>query len=500
MNGIIGMADLALRTSLDSEQQRYLNVVKQSADCLLHLINDTLDFSKIEAGKMELENIAFNPREVVGDAAQLLNLRAFEKGIDLSFRVSPKVPATLLGDPGRVRQIFVNLIGNAVKFTDRGEVFVDLRPEVRTDHTVRLHCTVEDTGIGIPADKQQCIFESFSQVDSSTTRRFGGTGLGLAVSSKLVSLMGGRIWVESEVGRGSTFHFTAEFGTVSDEAPAPASLREFESLPVIIIDEDPRRRLIYEELFMQHGMRPTAVDEAKALEEIDRAASAGSPFRLAIVDSGMPSQDGWPLIDRIHEAAERTECATIVLVSASRERVPAEYRNLPRTQFLTKPAKHSELIDAIRLALGDNRRETSLGDAVAENIRQLQILLAEDGLVNQEVAVGLLEMQGHRVEIANNGKEAIAALERRPFDVVLMDLEMPEMDGLEAAAAIRAKEQIGGGHVPIIAMTAHAVKGFRERCLEAGMDDYITKPIDPDALFKAVEGAVVDSGNGAISL
>jgi two-component system, sensor histidine kinase and response regulator len=495
MNGIIGMADLALSTSLDGEQQRYLSVVKQSADCLLHLINDTLDFSKIEAGKMELESIAFDPREIVGDSAQLLNLRAAEKGIDLIFRVAPEVPGTLLGDPGRLRQILVNLLGNAVKFTEHGEVFADVCIEGQTNRGVRLHCAVHDTGIGIPPDKQQCIFESFSQVDSSTTRRFGGTGLGLAVSSKLANLMGGRIWVESEVGRGSTFHFTAEFAAT--DAVAPALLRDFAASPVLIIDDHPRRRHIHEELLEQQGMHPTVVaDQLMALAEIDCGALTGNPFRLAIVDCDKPGPHGWPLINRVREGSADTGCAIIALVPASRARVPAGYRDLPNVHFLTKPAKYSELIDAVRLALGNNRQDQSLGDTVAANVRRLQILLAEDGAVNQEVAVGLLKLRGHRVEVAENGRDAVAAIERQPFDVVLMDLEMPEMDGLEAAAAIRAKERVSGGHVPIVAMTAHAVKGFRERCLEAGMDDYITKPINPEELFRAVEAAAADGSEG----
>ena len=304
MNGIIGMTDLALTTSLDCEQQRYLNTVKRSADCLLDLINDTLDFSKIEAGKMELENIAFDVREVVGDSTQLLGLRAAEKGIDLIFRVAPDVPAALSGDPGRLRQILVNLLGNAVKFTDRGEVFADVWLENRTDSRVRLHCAVQDTGIGIPADKHECIFQSFSQVDNSTTRRFGGTGLGLAVSAKLVELMGGRIWVESEVDRGSTFHFTAEFAAAIAEAPsAPLSVAEFDASPVIVLADHPRRRLIYEELLKKHGMRPLVIgDETLALAEIDLAALTGESFRLAIVDAGTAGPNGWPSIDRIHQA------------------------------------------------------------------------------------------------------------------------------------------------------------------------------------------------------
>ena len=365
-------------------------------------------------------------------------------------------------------------------------------PALILGQPLRLHCAVHDTGIGIPADKRESIFESFSQVDNSTTRRFGGTGLGLAVSAKLVQLMGGRIWVDSEVNRGSTFHFTAEFGAAAAETPSEsAPVREFAASPVLILADHPRRRLVYEELLVRHGIRPTVVgDETMALAEMDVAALTGSPFRLAIVDSGTPGPNGWPSIDRIHAVGAGSGCAMIVMIPASRERVPVEYRHLPHTQFLTKPVKESELINAVRVVLDDNRQEPSLADTVAANVRRLQILLAEDGLINQEVAVGLLRMHGHHVEIANNGKEALAAFERQPFDVVLMDLEMPEMDGLEAAAAIRAKELTDGGHVPIIAMTAHAVKGFRERCLAAGMDDYITKPINPEELFRAVEAAV----------
>jgi signal transduction histidine kinase/CheY-like chemotaxis protein len=489
MNGIVGMTELTLNTPLNAEQQRYLGVVKQSADCLLHLINDTLDFSKIEAGKMELESIAFDLREVVGDSIQLLTHRAAEKGIDLAFRVSPKVPATLLGDPGRVRQIIVNLLGNAVKFTDRGEVFANVWLEEDTGRTVRVHCAVEDTGIGIPADKRQHIFESFSQVDSSTTRRFGGTGLGLAVSSRLVALMGGTIWVESEVGQGSTFHFTAELGvTGGTVTAAPRRLSQFESVPIIIVDEHDRRRLTHEELLRQHGLRPVVfADEAAALKKIAHRAKEGDPFRLVILDAGAPGSNGWPLFDRVYEVAAPTGCTMIVLIPASDTTLPAPYRQLPAAQFLAKPAKYSELVAAVERALGNNSQDLSDGNTAETGARPLQILLAEDGLVNQEVAIGLLEMHGHCIEVANNGREALSAIERRPFDLVLMDLEMPEMDGLEATAAIRAREKKHGGHVPIIAMTAHAVKGFRERCLRAGMDDYITKPIRPDELFRVVE-------------
>lgn len=489
MNGIMGMTDLALSTALDGEQQRYMNNVKQSADCLLDLINDMLDFSKIEAGKMELEDIPFDLREVVGDSTQLLSLRAAEKRIDLIFRVAPDVPATLSGDPGRLRQILVNLLGNAVKFTEHGEVFADISLEERTTYGVRLHCTVHDTGIGIPADKHLAIFESFCQVDNSTTRRFGGTGLGLAVSSRLVQLMGGRIWVESEVGRGSTFHFTAEFGEPLVDVDVPATA-ELPSTPVLVVVDHPRRRSIYEEMLNRHGLPPFVVrDEALAVAELGCAALSGSPFGLAIVDFSIATADDWGLVDRIHAAGNDSGCSLLVLVPASHERVPLEYRRLPRTQFLTKPVKESELLAAIRIAFGGPAEEPIATSVTAASARPLRILLAEDGLINQQVAMGLLKMRGHEVEIANNGKEALAAIEQQSFDAVLMDLEMPEMDGLEAAAAIRAREAINGGHIPIIAMTAHAIKGFREQCLEAGMDDYIAKPINPEELFNAVEAA-----------
>ncbi len=491
MNGIVGMTELAMATSLTPEQQRYLNVVKLSADCLLNLINDILDFSKIEAEKMELESIPFDVREVVGDSAQLLTIRAAEKGVDLFFRVAPDVPETLAGDPGRVRQILVNLLGNAIKFTEHGEVYANVWLEERTEQSVRLHCAVQDTGIGIPADKLDCLFESFSQVDRSTTRRFGGTGLGLAISAKLVDLMHGKIWAESEPGKGSTFHFTAEFDAAGDEeSAAPALPPKLEALPVLLFADHPRRRAIYEESLTRHGMRPTAIaDVDAALAEIDRAAAAGTPYRLTVIDAGAHGGNCWPLIDRIHDEHSQAECAVIALVAAGQAEIPDHYRHLSGIQFLTKPAKCSELIDAAALLLGGGRQKASTGDEAARNVSRLHILLAEDGLVNQEVAVGLLEMQGHNIEVANNGREALDALERQTFDVVLMDLEMPEMDGMEATAAIREKELTSGGHVPIIAMTAHAMKGIRQRCLQSGMDDFITKPINPEELYKVVQDA-----------
>jgi signal transduction histidine kinase/CheY-like chemotaxis protein len=491
MNGIVGMTELALATSLDAEQKGYLSIVKQSGDCLMRLINDILDFSKIEAGKLELENTEFDVREVVGDATRVLALRTAQKGLELVFRVAADVPALLIGDPGRLRQIIVNLVGNAIKFTERGEVFIDLWLDHKSDHVARLQCGVHDTGIGLANDKQQTIFEQFNQADRSTTRRFGGTGLGLAISSRLASLMGGKIWVVSELGRGSTFFFTADFGLPQGPARVAASpLSAFQGVSVIAVDDNARCRCVYNDLLTQYGIRPTTLAHGTAvLAEMDRAAKARRPFRLAIVDAVMPGLDGWGVIDRIRGNKSHDDCAIIVLVPASQAGIPADYRQLPKTQFLTKPAKYSELVDAVATALGGSPNNSCVVEAIEGNFRHLEILLAEDGLVNQEVAVGLLQMRGHHVEVANNGREALDTLEQRLFDVVLMDLEMPDMNGLEAAEAIRAKEKIHGGHLPIVAMTAHAVVGFREQCLQAGMDDYITKPIKPEELFKAVEAA-----------
>ena len=499
MNGIVGMAELAMATRLSPEQQRYLNVVRLSADCLLHLINDILDFSKIEAGRMELEEIPFDVRELVGDAAQLLTIRASEKNVDLFFRVAADVPETLTGDPGRVRQIIVNLIGNAVKFTEHGEVFVDVEVDEQTAGSTRLRCSVQDTGIGISADKLDCLFESFSQVDRSTTRRFGGSGLGLAISAKLVDLMGGRIWVESEPGVGSNFQFTAEFGAVAADATvAPQRLPDAETMPVLLVVGHARHRPVYEEALARHGLKPTTVaDERAAVAEIDRAARSTSPFRLAVIDAGPPELNCWSLIDRIRGSqTERPQggCAVIALVKAGQAGIPDRCRHMADVQFLTKPTKYSELYDAVASLLGAEQRERDVETAPAAAVRPLDILLAEDGPVNQEVAVGLLEMQGHAVEVVENGREAVEAAERKEFDVILMDLEMPEMDGLEATAEIRRreKEKSPGRHTPIIAMTAHAIKGYRQRCIIAGMDDFIVKPIKPESLYRAVHKAAAE--------
>mgnify|MGYP001015510822 CR=1 FL=1 len=488
MNGILGMAELVLASSPTDEQRRHLQTLKQSADCLLRLINDILDFSKIEAGKMELEQIPFDLRDIVGDSLQLLALRAVSKGLELIWRVDPAVPRMLQGDPGRLRQILVNLLGNAVKFTSVGEVIVDVTlANPSTADGVQLHFAVTDTGIGIPADKQSRLFQSFSQVDSSTTRRFGGTGLGLAISAQLVNLMRGRIWVDSAEGRGSSFQFTAHFAVISDAFSSDTDSNR-DCPRIVVIDAHPKRRSGYTALLARHARDVLPCEDVEiARQTVAQAAASGSPVGIVVLDLGEVEKLNWSSLDELLGDTAVSTLPTIALVPTGQLSIPDRYRLLPSLHFVSKPVKDSDLLHAINTALGGQLAQPTPLPARNKQARSLHILLAEDGLVNQEVAVGLLEMQGHRVEVANNGIEAVSAVEHQAFDVVLMDLEMPDMDGLEATAAIRLMEPTLNRRTPIIAMTAHAVKGFHEKCLEAGMDDYITKPIAPETLFQALE-------------
>ena len=494
MNGIIGMTELALHTRLTPEQRSYLNQVRHSADALLRLINDILDFSKIEAGRLDLEKIPFDLSGVAGDASQILAVPASKKGLELICRVAPEVPDVALGDPGRLRQIIVNLVGNAVKFTERGEVFTDVWLESETERRIELHVAVRDTGIGIPDDKRQFVFEAFRQSDNSTTRRFGGTGLGLSISAQLVGLMGGRIWLESEVGRGSTFHFVVPLDRPEASPKAASATPPWEAIPVLIVDDSATSGRVHGEIAQSCGLTPTVVADGAAALEALRCASAGrSPFLAMVVDAEMPGMDGWTLAERIGREPGLEACPIVMLYPAHRTDVPARGRRLGIKHCLIKPVKRRDLTAALLdvLELSPEPKEgLSSGDSPSD--RGLRVLLAEDGPVNQEVAVGLLELRGHRVEVVGNGKEALAALEREAFDVVLMDVEMPEMDGLEATAAIRMREANTGRHLPIIAMTAHAVKGFRERCAVAGMDGYVTKPFRPDDLYGALAAVAAD--------
>ena len=500
MNAILGMTELVLGTDLDSSQREYLKVVHEAGDSLMTVINDILDFSKIEAGKLDLESIIFSLRERVGDVLKSLALRAHGKGLELACRIRPDVPDALLGDPSRLRQIVTNLVGNAIKFTEQGEVVVEVKCDSQTADEVVLHFTVSDTGIGIPEEKLGQIFEAFTQADASTTRRHGGTGLGLAICSRLVGLMGGRIWAESAMGEGSKFHFTVAC-RLSSGIPAdkrgidPASLQ---GTRVLIVDDNATNRLILEEMVRNWGMTAKAVPSAQAaMQMIRQAWRLGEPYRLVLTDINMPEVDGFTLAKWIKQEPGLGGTSIIVLTSGARPDDPRRAEQMGISAHLMKPVKQSELLEAIAMSFGAAVAEPEPvppgQDGEEARLPTLRILVAEDSVFNQKLAVGLLEKYGHSVVIARNGKEAIGAWVAQQFDVVLMDVEMPEMDGFEATAVIRTQERHKGTHIPIIAMTAHAMKGDRERCLNAGMDDYISKPIRAQEMFeklRAVAAAV----------
>ena len=502
MNAIIGMTELALYTRLTDEQREYLTTVKQSAGALLTLINDILDFSKIEAGRLELESIHFNLRDSLGSTLSTLALRAEEKGLELAGDIMTNVPDSLIGDPGRLRQVIVNLVGNALKFTERGEVVVRVQPEQIDGDDVRLHFTVRDTGIGIPLDKRNVIFEAFAQADTSTTRHYGGTGLGLAIAAQIVELMGGRIWVESEVGTGSTFHFTAAFKRAMESATRTVpDLASLQGLRVLIVDDNATNRRILEEMLASWRMQPASASSgAEALAALERAGQDGEPFALVLLDAMMPKMDGFELAERIHGRPDLASATLMMLSSAGQGRDSARCREIGVAAYLTKPVQHSTLLDSIMMCLGVERAaqgQHALAAPIPQVNRRLSILLAEDNAVNQMVALRFIERWGHDLVIVPNGKEALAAVKERAFDLLLMDVQMPEMGGFEATRAIRAHEKQTGGHVPIVAMTAHAMKGDKERCLEAGMDAYISKPVQAEELAQVIGQVVAEPSKGA---
>ena len=495
MNGIMGMTELVLDSEITPEQRENLNTVKMSADSLLVVINDILDFSKIEAGKLELESFAFDLRESMAETLKTLTFRAHEKGLELLHSVDSNVPDTVVGDPGRLRQLILNLVGNAIKFTDRGEVLMQVSVESQSADDLWLHFTVSDTGVGIPHAKRTEIFGAFAQADDSITRKFGGTGLGLAISSRLVELMGGRIWVESEPDHGSVFHFTAHLGAQAEPVPAPAplDLRDLRELPVLIVDDNATNRRLLVEILSKWGMNPTAVDGGlSALLALKENESPAKMFRLILLDAQMPDMDGFTFAGLVKQNARLAGITIMMLTSVGFLGDAARCRELGITAYLTKPIRQIELLEAIRIILGQSKSHLSPAPLLTrhtlhENHSHLKILLAEDNPVNQLLAVRLLEKRGHHVTVANNGNEAVNQSLRSTFDIVLMDIQMPVMDGFEATAAIRSREKITGHHMPIIAMTAHALSDDEERCLAAGMDAYISKPINSAQLFELVE-------------
>jgi signal transduction histidine kinase/DNA-binding response OmpR family regulator/integral membrane sensor domain MASE1 len=495
LNGIIGMTDLALDTPLQPDQREYLTTAKLSADALLNVVNDILDFSKIEAGKLDLERIQFNLRASLAHAMKALAGQAHQKGLEISYQVFPEVPSVLIGDPSRLRQIVTNLVGNAIKFTEKGEVTLQVGTETvppGAKETV-LRFEVKDTGPGISPEKQALIFAPFTQADGSMSRRFGGTGLGLTISRRLVEMMGGRIEVESVVGQGSTFHFTVRLGIAAPRPPRPmAEPADLTDLDVLVVDDNPTNRRIVEATFIEAGIRSTpATNGPDALGILEDAQRAGRPFPLVLIDAHMPQMDGFTLVEQIRGRKDWAVPILMMLTSDDQRGDAARCRELGLAAYLTKPIVGDELLEAVRSVM---RAKPQAGLLTRHFWRQsaagLRILVAEDNVVNQRLAVRLLEKRGHQVAVAGNGREALDTLASGNFDLVLMDVQMPEMGGLEATAAIRQQEEATGRHIPIVALTAHAMKGDEERCLAAGMDAYLSKPVKASELYAAIERQV----------
>jgi len=508
LNGILGMSELLLDTPLSAEQSEYLTMLKSSADALLTLVNDILDFSKIEAGKMTLDAIEFKLPESLDDTLKSLAVRASQKGLELACSLSPQVPEYLIGDPGRLRQIILNLVGNGIKFTEKGEVVVQVEVDSQSENHATLHFTVRDTGIGIPPEKQQIIFGPFEQADGSTTRRYGGTGLGLAITSHLVKLMGGRIWVESTPGQGSNFHFTGRFGLGRSAGAARwAEFARLRNLPALVVDDNSTNRHVLMEVLRRWKMIPTLADGGqRALDLLEQSKRDRNPYAVILLDSQMQDVDGFAVAEFVKRDPELAGSVILMLTSGGRPGDAARCRQLGIAAYLMKPVKRAELLEAILLAfgspLGPSSQRLVTRHSLREERMKLRILLAEDNPVNQALVMRLLEKRGHTVEVVANGRKALEALERASttrFDLILMDMQMPEMDGEECVARIRAKENGAASRIPIIALTAHAMKGDRERILAIGVDGYLPKPVRAQQLFETIEGLLQVPGGGVAS-
>ncbi len=497
MNGVIGMTGLLLDTNLNPEQREFAEIVRTSAEALLAIVNDILDFSKVEAGRLDLEKLDFDLRSAVEDVVDMLAFKAHEKEIELTCLVHPEVPSLLRGDPGRLRQILINLAGNAIKFTDKGEVGIRVELVSETDTEAKVRLAVHDTGIGIPSDRLDRLFQSFSQVDSSTTRKYGGTGLGLAISKKLAELMQGEVGVESTEGEGSTFWFTAVLekqpeGSVS----APLPEQDIRGCRILIVDDNATNRLVLREQLRAWGCQPEEADGGKAaLDHLRAAVRAGAPFVMALLDMEMPDMDGIRVGEAVKNDPEIASTVLMLLTSRGQRGDAIRVNKAGFSGYLIKPVRSSQLREALALALGVGTTVAASGQKPLvtrhllseEKRRKVRILLAEDNVTNQKVALRLLEKLGFRADAVANGAEALAAIESVPYDLVLMDVQMPEMDGIEATGRIRESEVASGKHLCIIAMTAHASSADRDMCLKAGMDDFVSKPIRPDELAEAIQ-------------
>ena len=491
INGILGMTELLLGTELSAEQREYALILMSSGDSLLGVINDILDFSKIEAGKLSLDAVPFDLHQAVEDVLRVFALKAHQKHLEIMVEIGHDVPEYVTGDGARLRQILVNLIGNAIKFTSQGEILVAVRRNACTDGECEIQFSVSDTGIGIAQEKYSLIFEAFAQADGATTRQYGGTGLGLAISSQLAGMMGGRIWVASEIGKGSAFSFTVRFGgAVAPQVIATRLDEELLNLPILIVDDNTTNRRILVEMTQGWGMNPSAAEGGpEALRLLNLARQDGSPIRLALIDGHMPGMDGFELAERIKLDPRLSGAAIMILTSSEHQDDAARCSKLGISAYFVKPVRKSELLKAILTVLG--RPAVPSPELVTRSVLRetrscLRILVAEDNLINQTLVVRLLQKMGHIPTTVVTGREVLEAVQRESFDVVLMDVQMPEMDGLSATKEIRKAERATGNHLPIIALTANAMKRDEDACLEAGMDSYLAKPVSGRKLAAAL--------------